>query len=218
MGTGGGAATGGGGVVGECERPLGSCSSPEVRVTEIDLGVPLTAYGSEWDTLPLPAALANMPSGGTRVAARAADGSIRVATLGCDDQIVGTPFELSASDLQDIHSDDEGGVVLLTRPATGSGAHGCGAGPLCGGTSAQCYNSFLVRFDNEGNELWARHVTNAQDAPGGQDAYSNGGRFVWGHYQHHGRIAFDGENYASYFCIGITTNGSGSIRVIACRS
>src|SRR5690606_23245343 len=88
-GTGGsGAGTGGGGVVGECERPIGSCSSPEVRITEIDFGVPLTSYGSEWDTMPLPAALAAMPSGGTRVAARAADGNIHVATLDCNDQIV----------------------------------------------------------------------------------------------------------------------------------
>lgn len=189
--------------MGPCERPVSSCAEPEVRITEIDFGVPLTDYGSEWDTQPLPAALASMPGGGTRVAARGADGTVHVATLDCHDALVGTPFELPASDLQDIHADDDGGVVLVTRPASGSGEHGCGPGPLCGGTSAQCYNSYLVRFDGAGVEQWATPVTNAMD---GQDAYSNGGRFVWGHYQHHGRIAFDGENYASYFCIGITVD------------
>ncbi len=95
---------------------------------------------------------------------------------------------------------------MLTRSATGSGTHQCGTGPLCGGTSAPCYNSLLVRFDNAGNEVWATPVTNLTAS---QSGYANGARFVWGHYQHHGRIAFDGENYAAYFCIGITVqNGS----------
>jgi hypothetical protein len=89
----------------------------------------------------------------------------------------------------------------LTRDAVGSGADNCGEGPLCGGTSAPCYNSQLVRFDNDGNEVWSAMVTNA-DA--NLDPYSDGARFVWRHYQHHGRLAFDGENYAAYFCIGIT--------------
>lgn len=218
VGTGGDATTGGasntGGstpvMVGPCDNTVGACSAPEVRVVEIDFGVPITSYGSEWDTAPLPAALAALPGGGTRVAALGTDGQIHVATLDCQDQLVGQPFALPAVDLQDIHSDDEGGVVLLTRDATGSGEDNCGAGPLCGGTSAPCYNSLLVRFDNAGNELWATPVTNLD---GDMEGYDNGARFVWGHYQHHGRIASDGENYAAYFCIGITVDNNACVDI-----
>lgn len=152
-------------------------------------------------------AIAAMPSGGSRLAARGTDGRIYIAELDCNDQLVGTPFSMPGEDLQDLYADDDGGVVMLTRDAMGSGEHDCGEGPLCGGTSAPCYNSYLVRFDRTGNELWAAMLTNAG---ANQDPYSDGARFVWGHYQHHGRIAFDGSgNYAAYFCIGITVqNGS----------
>ncbi len=192
-------------MVGPCNNTVGACSAPEVRITEIDFGVTLTSYGSEWDTLPLPAALAAIPGGGTRVAARGTDGQIHVATLDCEDNLIGTPFVIPAVDLQDIHSDDDGGVLLLTRDASGSGEHHCGPNNLCGGDSAPCFNSLLVRFDNSGNELWATPVTNLD---GDLDGYENGARFIWNHYQHHGRIAFDGENYATYFCIGITVNNN----------
>lgn len=173
-------------------------------MTEVDFGVPITAYGNEWDTLPLPAALASMPSGGTRVAGRATDGTIHVATLDCNDEMVGTPIVLDAVDLQDIHADDEGGVVLLTRPGPGSGEHYCGPTNTCDSSSSPCYNSFLVRFDHTG-EVWATPVTNLSES---QDAYQNGARFVWERYQHHGRLAFDGTNYAAYFAIAITTPGN----------
>ncbi|HSC87722.1 MAG TPA: hypothetical protein VLC09_10650, partial [Polyangiaceae bacterium] len=205
-GTGGGLpGTGGTGPVGACGRTVGACSAPEVRVTEIDVGVPVTQYGNEWDTAPLPMALAALPNGGSRVAWLGTDEQVHIAELDCDDQLVGEPFAFPATDLQDLYADEDGGVVLLTRPADGSGEDGCGAGPLCGGESSPCYNMFLVRFDNAGNKVWERAVTNAVD---GLEGYENGARFVWW-YQHHGRIAFDGENYGTYFCIGITVqNGS----------
>lgn len=198
--------TGGGGpiTVGPCGRTVGSCEEPEVTVTEIDFGVAITPYGNEWDTLPLPAALASMPSGGTRVAARGTDGRIHIATLDCDDEMVGTPITLDAVDLQDIHADDEGGAVLLTRPGPGSGDDSCGPINTCDSSSSPCYNSFIVRFDHTG-EVWATPVTNLSES---QDAYQNGARFVWERYQHHGRLAFDGTNYAAYFAIAITTPGN----------
>lgn len=205
-----GAVGSGGTTAGPCARPIGSCSAPTVTVTEVDLGVPITGYGTEWDTEPLPMAIAAMPSGGSRLAVRGSDGQVHIAELDCDDQLVGTPFSLPGEDLQDLHADDQGGVVMLTRDATGSGADNCGAGPLCGGTSAPCYNSHLVRFDSAGNETWAAMVTNADDD---LDAYSDGARFVWGHYQHHGRIAFDGSNYAAYFCIGITVQNGACVDI-----
>jgi len=40
--------------------------------------------------------------------------------------------------------------------------------------------------------------------------YDNGAIFTWKTYQHHGRIAFDGTNYAAYFSAAITVYRSGS--------
>jgi hypothetical protein len=203
--TGGGTGAGTGGTRTACGRTPGECSAPEVRVSEIDVGVAVAPYGNEGDTAPLPLAIASLPSGGSRVAWLGTDEKVYVAELDCDDQLVGTPFSLPAVDLQDIHADEDGGVVLLTRDATGSGDDHCGEGPLCGGESSPCRNMYLVRFDNAGNEVWARPVTNAVD---GLDGYEDGARFVWW-YQHHGRIAYDGSNYGTYFCIGISVqNGS----------
>ncbi|MBN1654786.1 MAG: hypothetical protein JXA30_13525 [Deltaproteobacteria bacterium] len=203
-GTGGTA--GGTSTTGSCERTVGSCTSPEVRVTDLNIGVQVTGYGTEYDTQPLPMVISAMPSGGSRVAWLGTDGNAYVAQLDCGDQMVGSPISIPAHDIQDIYADDEGGVLLLTRDATGSGSDRCGPGPLCGGTSAPCYDMYLVRFNKSGTEEWATKVTNLSDS---MEGYDNGARFVWAHYQHHGRIAFDGSNYAAYFCIGITVqNGS----------
>lgn len=144
------------------------------------------------------------------MAYRGTDGTVFVAELDCDDQLVGTPVSIPAFDVQDLHADEDGGVLLVTRPATGAGAHGCGPGPLCGGTSAQCYDMYLVRFDEDGTEEWATKVTNLSAS---LEGYDSGARFVWGHYQHHGRIAFDGQNYAAYFGIGITVQNNACVDV-----
>jgi len=208
-GSGGVAGTSGTGVtttIDPCQRTMGSCTSPEVKVTENNVGVQITGYGTEFDTQPLPMAISAMPSGGSRVAWLGTNGNVFVAKLDCNDQMVDSPISFPAHDFQDIYADDEGGVLLLTRDATGSGSDHCGPGPLCRGTSAPCYDMYLVRFNENGTEEWAARITNLSDA---MEGYDNGARFVWGNYQHHGRIAFDGSNYAAYFCIGITVqNGS----------
>jgi len=193
-----------------CERPVSSCDSPQVAIAEIDLGVPITGYGTEWDTEPLPLAIAALPSGRSRLAALGTNGQVHIAELDCDDDLVGAPLGLPAVDLQDLHADEDGGVVLVARAATGSGPDNCGEGPLCGGTSAPCYNAFLVRFDGSGNEVWSTMVTNAN---ADLDPYSDGARYVWSHYQHHGRIAFDGDSYAAYFCIGITVQNGACVDI-----
>jgi hypothetical protein len=95
--------------------------------------------------------------------------------------------------------------VLLTRDATNGGTDNCGNGQLCGGTSSPCRTMWMVRFDNSGTLQWETQVTNLSSSLAG---YDDGARFVWW-YQHHGRLAYDGTNYAAYFCIGITVqNGS----------
>jgi len=181
-----------------------------VTVTDVEMGVPITGYGTEFDTQPLPMAIAAIPSGGSRIAVRGTDGQIYIGQLDCNDNLVGTPFSLPGVDLQDLHADDNGGVVMLTRSAMGGGVDECGPSALCGGTSSPCYNSLLVRFDNAGNEVWAAPVTNLDQNLAG---YEDGARFVWENYQHHGRIAFDGSNYAAYFCIGITVNNNACVDI-----
>jgi hypothetical protein len=150
-----------------------------------------------------------MPSGGSRVAALGTDGKVYVAQLDCDDNLVGSPFGIPALDLQDIHADDNGGVVLVTRDATASGSDHCGTGQLCGGTSSPCRGMFLVRFDASGKVAWETQVTNLSAS---LDGYQNGARFVWW-YQHHGRLAFDGANYAAYFGVAITVNNASCVDI-----
>jgi hypothetical protein len=210
----GGGATGIGGwdgnggstqTVGSCERSLGTCAAPEVRITNVDVGIPVSSYGRESDTEPFPMSIAAMPSGGSRLAWLGTDDNVYVAELDCNDQLVGTPFAIPGIDLGDIYADDQGGVVSVIREATNDGTDNCGGGTLCGGTSSPCRAMWLVRFDNVGNILWETQVTNLSDSLGG---YDNGARFIWW-YQHQARIASDGQNYAVYFGVAITVTGSG---------
>jgi hypothetical protein len=177
---------------GNCARPAGA--SPAVKVTEVNVGTRVTAYGQEADTDPLPMAIAATPAGGSWLAWLGVDGRVYLGRLDCDDQLVGTPTSFEGIDLQDIEADSNGGVVLLTRKGT------CHNGPLCGGTSSPCNTMHMIRFDNSGREVWERQVTNLDGNLGG---YDNGARFVWW-YQHHGRLASDGTNFAAYFGVAIT--------------
>jgi hypothetical protein len=207
--SGGTAGTGGSVVVGQCSRTAGSCTAPTVRVTDVSLGSAVTRYGNEGETLPLPMAIAAMPSGGSRLAWLGTDENVHIGQLDCDDHLVGTPFTIPAIDLQDLYADDNGGVVLLTRNATNGGTDNCGNGMLCRGTSNPCEAMYLVRFDNSGNVQWTTQVTNLSDSLAG---YTSPARFIWW-YQHHGRIAFDGSNYASYFGVAITTNNGACVDI-----
>ncbi|MGD8910788.1 MAG: hypothetical protein PVI92_15715, partial [Chromatiales bacterium] len=158
----------------------------------------------------LPMAIAALPSGGSRLAWLGTDNRVYLAKLDCNDQLVGTPTSIPAVDLQDLHADDEGGVVLVTRNATNGGTDNCGSGQLCGGSSSQCKTMHMVRFDDVGDVQWEQQVTNLSDSLAG---YDNGARFVWW-YQHHGRLAFDGDNnYAAYFGDAITVNNGSCVDI-----
>jgi hypothetical protein len=184
--------------------PTGDCAraaqaSPTVTVSEVNVGVPVTGYGREGDTEPLPMAIASTPSGGSWLAWLGTDSRVYLGKLDCDDHLVGTPTSFEGIDLQDVQADSSGGVLLLTRRGD------CHTGPLCGGSSSPCNTMHMIRFDNSGQQVWQQQVTNLSDSLGG---YDNGARFVWW-YQHHGRLAFDGSNYAAYFGVAITVqNGS----------
>jgi hypothetical protein len=170
-----------------------------VKVTEVKVGVRVTGYGSESDTDPLPMAIAATPSGGSWLAWLGTDSRVYLGKLDCEDHLIGTPTSFVGIDLQDVQADSGGGVLLLTRRGS------CHTGPLCGGTSSPCDTMHMIRFDESGHQVWERQVTNLTSSRGG---YDNGARFVWW-YQHHGRLASDGKNYAAYFGVAITVqNGS----------
>ncbi|MCP2322854.1 hypothetical protein HDA40_001361 [Hamadaea flava] len=181
--------------------PCGRVASakPVVQVTTVNVGVSVKGYGGEGDTEPLPMAIAATPSGGSWLAWLGTNGKIYLGKLGCDDKLIGTPTSFTGIDLQDVQADATGGVLLLTRRGD------CKTGPLCGGTSSPCNTMHMIRFDNNGKQVWERQVTNLTGSRGG---YDDGARFVWW-YQHHGRLASDGKNYAAYFGVAITVqNGS----------
>nr|BFE61399.1 hypothetical protein GCM10020063_059250 [Dactylosporangium thailandense] len=170
-----------------------------VKVTDVAVGSAVTGYGREGDTDPLPMAIAATPNGGSWLAWLGTNGKVYLGRLGCDDKLAGTPTSFDGIDLQDVSADANGGVLLLTRKGE------CHDGPLCGGSSSPCNTMHMVRFDNNGRQVWDRQVTNLSASLGG---YDDGARFVWW-YQHHGRLASDGSNYAAYFGVAITVrNGS----------
>jgi hypothetical protein len=174
-----------------------------VKVTEVKVGVRVTGYGQEGDTEPLPMAIAANPAGGSWLAWLGTDGRVYLGKLDCNDHLVGTPTSFVGIDLQDVEADSNGGVVLLTRRGN------CGSGPLCGGTSSPCNTMHMIRFDNSGHQVWERQVTNLSGSKAG---YDNGARFVWW-YQHHGRLASDGKNYAAYFGVAITVQNGNCVDI-----
>lgn len=179
-------------TAGPCRRPVSA--APAVKVTEVKLGQQVTGYGREGDTEPLPMAIAATPTGESWLAWLGTNGRVYLGKLDCADKLVGKPTSFVGIDLQDVQADKNGGVLLLTRKGT------CGDGPLCGGTSSPCNTMHMIRFDTSGHQVWERQVTNLG---GGLTGYDNGARFVWW-YQHHGRLATDGKNYAAYFGVAIT--------------
>lgn len=184
-------------ATGNCDRAAGP--SPVVKTTVVKVGVSVTGYGGQSDTEPLPMAIAATPSGRSWLAWLGTNGRVYLGNLDCNDHLVGTPTSFTGIDLEDVAADANGGVLLLTR------AGDCHSGPLCGGTSSPCNTMWMVRFDNSGHEVWERQVTNLTSSLGG---YDSGARFVWW-YQHHGRLAYDGTDYAAYFADAITVqNGS----------
>jgi hypothetical protein len=106
-------------------------------------------------------------------------------------------------DYGDILADDKGGVLLVTRDAQGGGTLNCGEPTnLCGtppSPPVACYDMYMVRFDGK-TETWATKLTTSSAAlppystgPMGPQTY-----FIWW-YAHHGRLAFDGTNWAGYY-------------------
>jgi hypothetical protein len=69
---------------------------------------------------------------------------------------------------------------------------------------------WMVRFDNSGAVTWETQVTNLSTTQAG---YQDGAFFIWW-YQHHGRLAFSGTNYAAIFGVSISVNNT--VNGVAC--
>lgn len=221
----GGSGTGGNGtggqLVGSCgdacqNAPVGTCTAPEVRVTEVELGIPVLNSDSETELEPL--VFGAMPSGGARLGFMSSDSALHIAQLDCQDALIGETFSLAAHDFQDIAADEEGGVAVLTRDARGGGTLNCGEpANLCdGGPSppVACHEMWMVRFDCAGNVSWETPLTTSSES---LPPYSTGptgdtSLMIWW-YQHHGRLAYDGENYAAYFGVAISVSENSCINI-----
>jgi len=216
--SGAGATAGSGGTAGGCAATPTSCSAPTVRISDVTFGVNLVSNGSEGDTAAIPLAIAAKPGGGSRVAAMGSDGRVYVGELDCNDQLVGAPFSFPAHDFQDIGLDANGGVVMLTRDAQGGGTLNCGTpANLCDGgpnPAIPCYDMYLVRFNTAGAEQWAAKLTSSSASLPPYSTSKTGATvyMIWW-YQHHGRLAYDGANYASYFCDAISVSEGGCINI-----
>ncbi len=210
--------------VGDCpgscsNAAAGACTAPQVRITSVNLGSTLSYSTEESRVLPL--AITAKPGGGSRIAwmtgyaryGSSTASQVHIADLDCDDELVGTPFTLEAYDFQDLAADGDGGVILLTRDAEGTGDQHCGnVDNLCfvPNDSPGCYDMYLVRHDCAGQEQWATKLTSSSEATPPY-AVADGTTYLWW-YQHHGRLAYDGENYAAYFGIAVNAvnNNSGN--------
>ncbi len=188
-----------------------------MRITQVDLGSTLS-YSTD-ETYNIPLAIAAKPGGGSLIAwetgyshyGSSTTSQVHIGELDCDDKLVGTPFTLEGHDFQDLAADGNGGVVVLTRDAqSGPDAQHCGdVANLCVTPSDRpgCYDTYMVRFDCAGTQQWATKLTTSSATV---PPYTSGGGdnlFVWW-YQHHGRIAYDGTNYAAYFCDAITVTNN----------
>jgi hypothetical protein len=197
--------------------PVGGCgvTSDRVRITEIDVGVTIVANEDEAALKPI--VISPVPSGGSRVAFMSNDGKVHVRTLDASDQVTGSAASFTANDFADIHADDAGGAILLTRSAQGGGTLNCGnPSNLCGtppNPPIPCYDMYLVRFDGT-TESWATKLTESSAA---LPPYSTGPTganvtMIWW-YAHHGRIAYSGSNYAAYYAAAISTSEGGCINI-----
>lgn len=187
----------------------------QVRITEIDVGE--TVRNNEDEVGLMPLVIAPIPSGGSRLAWMGDDGMVHVAELDADDNLTGAEVSLPAHDFSDLHADDEGGALLLTRDAQGGGTLHCGTpANLCGAPPdppVPCFDMYMVRFDGT-QETWATKLTSSSVAlppystgPDGPEVF-----MIWW-YAHHGRIAFDGSRYAGYFGAAISVSQNGCINI-----
>ncbi|POM69794.1 Avr1b-1 Avirulence-like protein [Phytophthora palmivora] len=190
----------------------GFCSTPRIRITEVDVGE--TVENNEDEAGLTVVAIASLPSGGSRIAFQSGDNVI-VRELDSEDVLVNSTaaVEVPLVDFADIHADDDGFVLLGTRDAEGGGTLNCGnPSNLCSAPSdaVPCYDMYLVRYDGS-TETWATKLTSSSSSlpPYSISATGEEVYMIWW-YAHHGRLAFDGSNWAAYFGCALSVSEDNS--------
>lgn len=191
------------------------CAAPKVSVNEIDVGINIVANEDEAALKLL--AISAKPSGGSYVAFHGSAGKVHVVERDASDKAVGSPIAIDANDFADIHADEKGFVVLATRAAQDGDTLNCGnPSNLCGAASnppVTCLDMYLICFEG-GKETWATKLTLSSASLLPYSSSKTGPNvfmILW--YAHHGRIAFDGSNWASYFGAAISTSEGGCINI-----
>ncbi|KAG6616126.1 putative GPI-anchored protein [Phytophthora cinnamomi] len=192
------------------------CAKPRVVVTEVDVGV--AVENNEEEAALKVIAIAALPSGGSRIAFQSGD-SVIVRELDANDKLVSSSpaVKVPLHDFGDIYADKNGFVIVGTRDAEGGGTLNCGnPSNMCGSPpspAVPCYDMYMVRYDGA-KESWATKLTSSSaslppysSGKTGPDVY-----MIWW-YAHHGRIAFDGTNWAAYFGAAISTSEGGCINI-----
>ncbi|KAI9338346.1 hypothetical protein DFJ73DRAFT_798246 [Zopfochytrium polystomum] len=205
--------------------PSGDCSSPKIRITEVDVGTTVSTTEDEVLLTPIiitPRSTAAGSTDGSLLAFMSATtGNVHVLRLAADDTVdaafpaaVQVPFR----DFGDAHTDDNGGFVVLgTRNAAwaqgtlncGNPANLCGAPPT---PPIPCYDMILAHLDSSGKETWAAPLTDTGVPPYSTSATGPNVVFIWW-YAHHGRLAFDGAHFAAYFGAAISASEGGCINI-----
>ncbi|CAH0478929.1 unnamed protein product [Peronospora belbahrii] len=192
------------------------CAKSRICITEVNVGVVVDT--NEDDAALMVVAIAALPSGGSRIAFHSGDNVI-VRELDANDKLVSSSaaIKVPLHDFADLHADKNGFVILGTRDAEGGGTLNCGNPKnLCGtapNPPVPCYDMYMVRYDGA-KEKWATKLTSSSASlppyslsKTGKDVY-----MIWW-YAHHGRIAFDGTNWAAYFGAAISTSEGGCINI-----
>ncbi|KAG6578122.1 GPI-anchored protein [Phytophthora cinnamomi] len=175
------------------------CAKPRVVVTEVDVG-------------------ASVENNEDEAALKSGDNVI-VRELDANDKLVSSSaaVKVPLHDFGDIYADKNGFVLVGTRDAEGGGTLNCGnPSNLCGtapNPAVPCYDMYMVRYDGS-KESWATKLTSSSAS---LPPYSSGKSgpnvyMIWW-YAHHGRIAFDGTNWAAYFGAAISTSEGGCINI-----
>ncbi|KAG7395178.1 hypothetical protein PHYBOEH_004159 [Phytophthora boehmeriae] len=194
----------------------GFCAKPRVRITDVDVGA--TVENNEDEVGLKVVAIASLPSGGSRIAFQSGDNVI-VRELDANDKLVSSSpaVKVPLHDFGDLHADKNGFVLVGTRDAQGGGTGNCGnPSNLCGSAPNPmnpCYDMYMVRYDGS-KESWATKLTSSSAAlppvstgKTGPDVY-----MIWW-YAHHGRLAYNGKDWAAYFGAAISTSEGGCINI-----
>ncbi|KAF1325584.1 hypothetical protein FI667_g9043, partial [Globisporangium splendens] len=191
------------------------CKVPKVTVSEIDVGA--SVITNEDEAALKVVAISAKPGGGSNIAFHTGS-KVQVMSLDASDKVVaGSTVTVNVVDFADIYSDAKGFVVLGTRAATGGGTLNCGnPSNLCGtapSPAVPCYDMYLIRYEG-GKEVWATKLTTSSASLPPYSTSKTGANvyMIWW-YAHHGRIAYDGTNWAAYFGVAISTSEGGCINI-----